>query len=305
MKDIEPAEMENLLQFVYQGEVEIPKTDVEHIIKISKELGIVGLSEIKSKEQDCEGRESTMPSKRRLDSPHIPPTAKLAKIQPEHNDYIDSDGDDTDNEQEEEDDENEEDEESEDTEEEEDDVEDQHQEDMDEEVISPEPTPYQKRMEREKEEQKENTQLIGSIAQKMEYRGHFIYIIGDYIYSKVTYGRDLGGNTQAFYTRQDGSKLLMLSCKTPYKQCKGRAHIDFETMKVIKFPRLHSCTRDPDKKFQIQMEIEMKDLADTTTDSPRVIYNRVCQKNPSAAAKMEYQTCDKMIRNRRNKAAML
>ena len=304
----------------------MPNTDVERIIKISKELGIVGLSEIKSKEQDYVSRGNIMQAKRRLDSPHKPHSAKMAKIEPDHykgNDFIESDEDETDNEQDEEDDENE-DEESEDTEEE-DNVEDQHQEDEDDlfllpeedkeettddaempkEVVSPEPNPYQKRMEREKEKQRENTQLIGSIAQKMEYRGHFIYIIGDYIYSKVTYGRDLGGNTQVFYTRQDGSKLLMLGCRTPYKQCKGRAHIDFETMKVIKFPRLHSCTRDPDKKFQIQMEIEMKGLADTTKDSPRAIYNRVCQKNPSAAAKMEYQTCDQMIRNRRKKAAML
>ena len=100
MKDIKPAEMESLLQFVYQGEVEIPNTDVERIINISVELGIAGLSEIKSKEQDDVGRRNTVQARRRLESPHKSPTAKMAKIEPEHykgNDFIESNDNKTNN----------------------------------------------------------------------------------------------------------------------------------------------------------------------------------------------------------------
>ena len=102
----------------------------------------------------------------------------------------------------------------------------------------------------------------------------------------------------------DGTKILMLGCKTAYKQCKGTAHIDPESLKVLKFPRLHSCTRDPDIKFQIQMDNEMKHLAETTNDSTRDIYDRVCQKYPSARNKMGFQRCSQMMKNRRKKVAM-
>ena len=68
MKDIRPLELESLLQFIYMGEVEIPSDDVEGVIKISRELGIVGLSEVKIKEKEVEGREILKAAKRRPDS---------------------------------------------------------------------------------------------------------------------------------------------------------------------------------------------------------------------------------------------
>ena len=65
----------------------------------------------------------------------------------------------------------------------------------------------------------------------------------------------------------------MMTCSTSYKQSKGRAHIEPDTLKVIKFPFTHNFTRDPDWKFELklQMESEMKILAETTTDSPRSV----------------------------------
>jgi hypothetical protein len=42
VKDVEPMEMEYLLQFIYRGEVDIPSTELDHLVEIAKELGIVG-----------------------------------------------------------------------------------------------------------------------------------------------------------------------------------------------------------------------------------------------------------------------
>ena len=51
MKDVDPSEMEYLLQFIYLGEVDIPSTDLERLITISRELGIVGLNAVKSEKE--------------------------------------------------------------------------------------------------------------------------------------------------------------------------------------------------------------------------------------------------------------
>ena len=50
MKDIEPTEMEHLLQFIYLGEVDVPGQELERLIAISKELSIIGLDTIKQEE---------------------------------------------------------------------------------------------------------------------------------------------------------------------------------------------------------------------------------------------------------------
>ena len=54
MKDIDPSEMEYLLQFIYLGEVDIPSLELERLITISKDLGIIGLDAVK-KEEDVVG----------------------------------------------------------------------------------------------------------------------------------------------------------------------------------------------------------------------------------------------------------
>ena len=110
MKDIEPYEMEYLIKYIYLGEVEIPNKDVERIIKMSQELGIVGLKEVKCNEQETESRETPKVAKRKLDSSLDPETTKMAKIESklyEDHDLVDTNGHNIDNMEEEEDDENE------------------------------------------------------------------------------------------------------------------------------------------------------------------------------------------------------
>ena len=46
VKDVESSEMEHLLQFIYRGEVDIPSEELERLIDIAKELGIVGLDAV-------------------------------------------------------------------------------------------------------------------------------------------------------------------------------------------------------------------------------------------------------------------
>ena len=67
VKDVESSEMEHLLQFIYRGEVDIPSEELERLIDIAKELGIVGLDAVNTVdngEKKCERRYRTiMPSK--------------------------------------------------------------------------------------------------------------------------------------------------------------------------------------------------------------------------------------------------
>ena len=139
----------------------------------------------------------------------------------------------------------------------------------------------------------ENNSLVGSVAKTMEGRSRgrikrsTLYIIGDYLYTKT-----------GLQVHDDGSKVLMIRCSIE-KLCKGRAHLNPETLQVIKFPWIHSCTRDPDLKFQIQMENEMKDLAKTTKDNLKDIFNRVCLKNPVVGKRIEYKRISETMRKRR------
>ena len=58
-------------------------------------------------------------------------------------------------------------------------------------------------------------------------------------------------------------------------------------------------------KIQIQMEKEMKNLAETTTDGFRDIFDKVCLKNPSMAARFEYSKTYERMRQQRKKAEKL
>ena len=46
MKDVESSEMQYLLQFIYCGEVDIPSEELERLIEIAKDLGIIGLDAV-------------------------------------------------------------------------------------------------------------------------------------------------------------------------------------------------------------------------------------------------------------------
>ena len=145
-----------------------------------------------------------------------------------------------------------------------------------------------------KQEEQENSSLIGSFAKAMEGRNSTfrrkstLYIIGDFLYVK-----------DGLNCENDGSQVLLLRCSSSQCQCIGRAHIDQETLKVLKFPWTHSCTRDPGLKFQLQMENEMENLAETTKDSSRDIFNQVCLKYPSVATRIKFSKMRVMIHRRR------
>ena len=70
-------------------------------------------------------------------------------------------------------------------------------------------------MEKKRQEETENSTLIGTIAETItgkSGRSSILYIIGDYLYS--------GGGMR---NKTDGSTVLDLKCSTYAKLCKGRA----------------------------------------------------------------------------------
>ena len=132
--------------------------------------------------------------------------------------------------------------------------------------------------------------LVGSVAKTMQGsrgRKSCLYIIGDFLYLK--------GVLQT-------NNLLRARCrnfKTGPIPCKASVSIEPITLQVIKFTGRHSCVKDPGMKYQIQMETEMKELAETTRDSFKAIYKRVSLKNPAIARRIPYERiCKAMIRRR-------
>ena len=81
LKDVEPEEMESLLQFIYLGEVDIPGAELERLIAVSKELGIRGLDAVKKEATEKEtvvvDRRKT---KRKSKTPPAPESPKRANI---------------------------------------------------------------------------------------------------------------------------------------------------------------------------------------------------------------------------------
>merc|ERR1712154_118153 len=76
MKDVDPSEMEYLLQFIYLGEVDIPSTDLERLITISRELGIVGLNAVKSEKENTQEETSERRMPKVAKRIRKPPTIK-------------------------------------------------------------------------------------------------------------------------------------------------------------------------------------------------------------------------------------
>ena len=89
-------------------------------------------------------------------------------------------------------------------------------------------------------------------------------------------------------------------------QNKASVYLEPITLQVLKFTGNHSCPKDPDMKYQIQMETEMKELAETTSDNLKEIYKSVCQKNPAIAPRIPYRRiCTAMDQRRRAAIAKL
>ena len=85
LKDIYPAEMGYLLQFIYLGEVDIPSSDLERLIKISRELGIIGLNAVKSEAEKGEENVTPKVAKRKLTpTQKQPPMERQPQDDPTH-----------------------------------------------------------------------------------------------------------------------------------------------------------------------------------------------------------------------------
>ena len=125
-------------------------------------------------------------------------------------------------------------------------------------------------------------------------KGSILYSIGDYLYIKKDQRRN-----------NDGSTVLSVQCNTYANLCKGRAILDPKTLRVLKLSVSHSCTRDPDLKCIVQMENEMKTLAETTKDSVKGIFEKVCLKDPAVASKIEWTKIEAAMRSRRAKSKQL
>ena len=83
LKDVEPEEMESLLQFIYLGEVDIPGAGLERLIAVSKELGIRGLDAVKKEVTEKEAAALVVDrrqTRKKSKTPPAPESPKRAKI---------------------------------------------------------------------------------------------------------------------------------------------------------------------------------------------------------------------------------
>ena len=116
-----------------------------------------------------------------------------------------------------------------------------------------------------------------------------LYVIGDYLY--------YSGHLQGY--------ILRVRCryfKSRPIPCRGSAHLDTETLQIVKLSGEHSCVKDPDLKYKIQMETEMKELAETTDFTFKDIFNEVCLKNPEIAQRISFSRVSTSMRLRRDAA---
>ena len=137
-----------------------------------------------------------------------------------------------------------------------------------------------------------NGSLIGSVAATMKGgrgRRSTLYVIGDYLY----YSGHMHGNFLRVRCRYFKSRPI---------PCRGSVQLEPETLQVLKVSGEHSCVKDPDLKYKIQMETEMKELAETTDLAFKDIFNEVCLKNPEVAQRISFSRISTSMRLRRNAA---
>ena len=129
-------------------------------------------------------------------------------------------------------------------------------------------------------------EIEGSVATTMQGtmgKRSTLFIIGDYLYCNPKFI----------------SNKLKTRCRN---KCRRYAYLEPKTLKVIKFTGEHICISDPELKFQIQMESEMKDLAAASPQGSkakfREIYDNVCKKNPTAASRITFSRMYKAMHGR-------
>ena len=115
-----------------------------------------------------------------------------------------------------------------------------------------------------------------------------LYVIEDNIYTKER-------------THQNMIVTRCMHFKLAKKHCKARANIDQDSLLVITRSGEHTCEQDPSQRIQIMMEGKMKNLAGTTGDSIRKIYDDVSLENPEVAARIPFPRLEAAMRKRREK----
>ena len=85
VKDVESSELEYLLQFIYRGEVDIPSEEIERLIEIAKDLGIIGLDAVNTDNGEKKSERRTLKgTKRKATASPAASTSKQPKVKKEH-----------------------------------------------------------------------------------------------------------------------------------------------------------------------------------------------------------------------------
>ena len=279
MKDMDQADLGYLLEFIYLREVDVPNAEHERLIRISRELGIVGLN----KEMVDDKR--ALKTVKRKSTPNKKAKAKKARDDP-HPSYDDFQDDHV--------------------------FMDDYMDDTFECDVNigegcedgEETKPYHgdgdiKGEVNDDDEDDDVTDIppdgtFATITEGVTGKGN-VYVIGDHLYNHCG-SRE---RKHAFLKCRKGPH----NCKSGVIPCRATATIVKKTLQVIKLSGEHSCARDPDLRIEILAKNEMKELAETTSDNKRDIFNRVCLKYPSIAKRINFDSM-RVIMGRRRKQAI-
>ena len=125
--------------------------------------------------------------------------------------------------------------------------------------------------------------------------GATFYVIDDHLFRlKLNSYKGLKLRCHAFYTHK------MTSYDPP--RCEIIAYLEKETMRITKVIGEHSCNQDPELAEQLSMETEMKELAVTTMEDFRDIYDTVYNKNPVVGARIPFRRMLRAMEIRRCRA---
>ena len=291
MKDMDQADLGYLLEFIYLGEVAVPNVELERLITISRDLGIVGLSNALGEEDDMVDDKRELRAVKRKPLQTKRAKAKRARDDPRPSyddsqddhifleDYIDNTFDcDVDIGEACEDDESFGDKET---------VKKERRQKMENEDVKGEESDDE-----DVDDDGDNIPpdaIFATITEGITGKGN-VYVINDYLYNH--YG---SRERKHFHLRCRNFKSGLIPCR-------ASALIKKKTLQVVKFSREHSCVRDPDLRFEILAKNEMKELAETTSDSFRAIFEKVCLKYPGMSSRINFESVRVPMGRRRNKA---
>ena len=111
-------------------------------------------------------------------------------------------------------------------------------------------------------------------------------------------------------TKSDG--IIQVNCLHGFQnkmsamglqRCQKFAYLDQDSLLITKLVGEHSCNQDPELSIQLCMETEMKQLAATTSDDLRDIFDKIGMKNPNIAARIPFARIYAAMKTRRLNAS--